>query len=150
MPIVWREALSIGNDLIDQDHRHLLSLINTVEELLTTDRPCTELLAAIDRLRDYTDFHFTREERIMLRLQYTKYDHHKHAHRSLIDQLTQATRPIRNPAQDLLPTTAGLPEEIRDSVVNLLRHWLLDHILKEDMKLKPLLAGYGRNYSAEE
>lgn len=149
MPIVWRDALSVGNDLIDADHRHLLSLINTVEDLLTTDRPRTDLLEAIDHLGNYTDFHFRREEQIMLRVQYAKYDDHKQAHGRLIEQLKQATQPILTPLEEVSPTTAGLPEETRDNVVELLRHWLVDHILKDDLKLKPLLAHYGRTYSAD-
>lgn len=148
MPIVWRNALNIGNDLIDADHRHLLSLINRVEELLTTDRPRHDLLEAIDQLSDYTDFHFRREEQIMLHLQYSRYDDHKKAHGRLIEQLKQATKSILTPDEEAPETTAGLPEEARDRMVDLLRHWLVEHILKEDMKLKPLLAQYGRSYSA--
>ncbi len=149
MPIVWRDAWSVGNDLIDAHHRHLLTLINTVEDLLTTDRPRTELLEAIAQLGNYTDFHFRREEQIMLLVQYAKYDDHKQAHGRLIEQLKQATQPILTPLEEASPTTAGLPEETRDNVVGLLRHWLVAHILKEDFKLKPLLAQYGRAYSAE-
>lgn len=149
MPIVWREGLSVGNDLIDADHKQLLTLINTVEELLTNDRSHGDLLVAIDRLWDYTKFHFAREERIMLRLQYAKYDEHKHAHGMLVEQLELAAKPIRESDPQAVVTTAGLPQETRDTLVILLRHWLLDHILKDDFKFKPLLAGYGRGFSAE-
>lgn len=149
MPIVWRNALSVGNDLIDTDHRHLLSLINRVEELLTTDQPRPDLLEAVNQLWNYTDFHFRREEQIMLRLQYSKYDDHKQAHGKLIEQLRQASRPILAPDEEASNTTDGLPEETRDKVVELLRHWLVEHILREDMKMRPLLAQYGRSYSAE-
>lgn len=148
MPIVWRDALSVGNDLIDADHRHLLSLINKVEELLTTDRPRHDLLEAIKQLSDYTDFHFRREEQIMLQLQFSRYDDHKQAHGRLIEQLKIATRPILIADDGAASTTAGLPDEARDKMVELLRHWLVEHILREDMKLKPLLGQYGRNYSA--
>ncbi len=31
MPIVWRNEMSIGNDLIDQDHKYLLCIFNSIE-----------------------------------------------------------------------------------------------------------------------
>ena len=34
MGLVWREQLSVGNDLIDADHKRLISIINQVEESL--------------------------------------------------------------------------------------------------------------------
>lgn len=147
MTIVWRDALSVGNDSIDADHRFLLSLINRLEQVLTTDQPSADLLAAIDRLRNYTHEHFGREERIMLNLAYAKYDVHKHAHGELIEQLEQVTRPIRELGESMPATTANLPAAMRDGVIELLRHWLLDHILKEDLKLKPLLAARSRSFA---
>lgn len=96
MTIAWSGAWSVGNDLIDADHRHLLTLINIFEKVLTTDRPLTDLRAAVDALFDYTRGHFSREERIMLTLGYAKYDYHKHAHGELIELLDQATKPIRD------------------------------------------------------
>ncbi|MDO9601802.1 MAG: hemerythrin family protein [Rhodocyclaceae bacterium] len=147
MTIAWSEAWSVGNDLIDADHRHLLTLINIFEKVLSTDRPLTDLRAAVDALFDYTQGHFAREERIMLGLQYAKYDHHKHAHGELIEQLKQATQPIRDLGDVMSPSTADLPREIRDSLSGLLRHWILDHILKEDMQFKPLLAKRPGNFA---
>ncbi|MHB1359500.1 MAG: bacteriohemerythrin [Rhodocyclaceae bacterium] len=147
MPVAWREALSVSNDLIDADHRHLLSLINTFEEIFTADRPIADLLAAIGELRDYTHTHFAREERIMLALRYASYDHHKLAHANLIEKLDQAVKPLRELGEVLAATAAALPEEIRDSLVGLLRQWLVEHIMGEDMQLKPLLAGRPKNFA---
>jgi hemerythrin len=39
MTIVWHEKMSVGNALIDADHRDLLSLINSVELALRTHEP---------------------------------------------------------------------------------------------------------------
>jgi hemerythrin len=147
MPVAWREALNVSNDLIDADHQYLLSLINTFEEIFTADRPIADLLAAIGELRDYTHTHFAREERIMLALRYARYDQHKLAHARLIEQLDQAAKPLQELGAVLSATAAALPEEIRDSLVGLLRHWLLDHIMDEDMQYKPLLAGRPKNFA---
>ena len=34
MPIVWRKAMSVGNDLIDHDHHFMVNFLNTIELLL--------------------------------------------------------------------------------------------------------------------
>lgn len=139
MPIVWRDAFSIGYRQIDNDHRHLLDLINIVEVALTSEQALSKLLNAIDDLAAYTRQHFTFEERLMVDARYANYETHKAAHLELIEQLRQAAKPIQDLAQGAALTTLAVPEEARDALVGLLRHWLVDHIIKEDMQLKSVL-----------
>ena len=81
MALQWRNALSVGNEMIDNDHKKLFALINEVEVALSGDNPVAEALGAIDGLATYTQEHFFREESIMINLRYVKFDHHKNAHR---------------------------------------------------------------------
>lgn len=146
MAIEWREALSVGNDGIDADHKRLITLINKTDDLLSSDRPCSELREVVDQLWKYTQEHFSREEDIMIAVGYAKYDQHKRAHSDLIEQLRLITQPIL--MGDPLPATTGkLSKAIRDGLTGLLRHWLVEHILKMDLQLKPLLANRKRSYS---
>jgi hemerythrin len=145
--IVWRDALSVGNDLIDADHRHLLSLINTLELVLTTEQPFRDLQEAVAQLRAYTQDHFSREERIMIALRYATYDAHKHAHAELIEDLDRAIKCIVDPDEAVPESTTNLPDEVRDNLITLLRTWLVEHIVKKDLLLKPLLADRPRNFS---
>lgn len=139
MPLVWRDAFSIGYKQIDNDHRHLLDLINIVEFALTSEQALGKLLNAIDDLAAYTRQHFTLEERLMAAAGYVNYESHKAAHLELIDQLKQAAKPIQDLAHGEAQTTLAVPEQARDALVGLLRHWLVDHIIKEDMQLKSVL-----------
>lgn len=148
MAIVWRDALSVGNDAIDADHRHLIALINTLELALTSEQPFRILRAAIEELRAYTHDHFAREERIMLALGYVTYDAHKHAHGVLIEQLDDAAGFVLEPGEPPPESTSSLSEEVRDKLTALLRSWLLEHIVREDLQLKPLLARHPKNFSA--
>ncbi len=34
MSLVWREQLSVGNDAIDADHKHLIDIVNLVENCM--------------------------------------------------------------------------------------------------------------------
>ena len=35
MGLLWRDQFSVGNDLIDMDHKHLIEIINKAETNLT-------------------------------------------------------------------------------------------------------------------
>ena len=81
MPIVWREKMSIGNHIIDMDHRLLICKINMIElALLAPGEKLANIRLALDELENYTEIHFNREEKIQLAIKYPRYDDHKHEH----------------------------------------------------------------------
>ena len=64
MPIMWRDQISVGNDAIDQDHKYLICLINSVELALSHEDTVKHLPIFIGQLVEYTKEHFIREEEI--------------------------------------------------------------------------------------
>lgn len=142
MTIIWREAMSVSNALIDTDHRYLLCLINTVELAVRTRQPAEILHTVVGQLREYTTQHFDREERIMLAVRYSRFDHHRGQHLALIRELDEAARPVLEASDGEDRSAAS------DGLTGLLRHWLVDHILKEDMHLKPILSQYPATFCA--
>ena len=140
MPIMWREALSVDSGVIDGDHRHLIDLINSIEQTVTGNRPVQELKAEFDQLDLYTRQHFAREEEIMISLRYAKFDEHKALHLKLIDELVEVAKPVRAAADPGAATAEAIGADGVAKVSGLLRHWLIDHIIKEDLKLRAWLA----------
>lgn len=140
MPIVWRDAMSVGNDTIDDDHRGLIDLINRVEAALQTESEQKVLTEVLDQLVRYTHEHFEREERLMRTVRYGGYVLHRQAHRELIVRLGR----IRAEIEASKAADAGA--ERSGAVVALLRSWLVDHIFAEDLRYRPSLAGYARDY----
>lgn len=139
MPIVWRDALSVDRGVIDEDHRHLLDLINSVEATVTADHKLGELQAEIEALVRYTRVHFSREEEMMFARQYAKFDAHKALHHQLVEQLNDVAEPIRAATATDSPASAAVDQVHLSQLTELLRHWLVDHIVKEDLKLKQIL-----------
>lgn len=139
MPIVWRDALSVDRGAIDDDHRQLIELINSVERTVTEDRSLRELQGNLDQLDRYTRQHFSREEEIMIACRYTRYDEHKVFHLKLMEELAEVAKPIRAIGNGDAATGKSLPGDDIAKLAELLRHWLLDHIIKEDLKLKAAL-----------
>lgn len=133
MPIVWRDAMEVGDPMIDNDHRRLIDLINAVEVTLAADGRHAELAATLEQLGDYTHGHFEREEHLMRLLGYAALAHHRQAHRDLRSRLAALRRQIEA-AKAQRPT-----DDEAQRLIELLRAWLLDHVLKEDMLLKPHL-----------
>jgi hemerythrin len=142
MPIKWREQMSVGNHTIDMDHRLLICKINMIE--LALQAPGEEMInltVALDELEEYTKVHFKREEKLQTAMSYPKYDEHKFQHQELVNRLKEIREQILG-----INDSSRLAEKA-PQLTKLLRDWLLEHVLTEDMKLKPYCAQYPVNYA---
>lgn len=143
MTIVWRDKMSVGNDKIDTDHRYLISLINLVEITLrhNDDYFCT----ALEQLVEYTNKHFKREELIQLQIDYIGYNEHKIEHQNLLRALTSIVKDLKTQRDKHLTIKVGGDENSKswakevDKLTELLRDWIVGHVLGSDMKMKPIL-----------
>ncbi|MDP1899961.1 MAG: hemerythrin family protein [Rubrivivax sp.] len=133
MTILWRPAMAVGDATIDADHQSLIEIINTVELTLQASGGNAELGTTLDQLAIYAKEHFEREESLMRRLGYGGLASHHQAHRELREELGRIRVAIE------AAKTEAVPAEEMDRLVKLLRSWLLDHLLKEDMLLKAFL-----------
>ena len=131
MSLVWREQLSVGNNVIDTDHRYLIDIINRVGQSLNT-RSRQDLVAGLDSLAQYAQEHFAREEKIAKAAGYQQVPHLSVAHQELLKQLDQVKQEVGGVGQEWSTETA-------DDFTKLLRHWLIEHVIKEDMLMKPVL-----------
>ena len=134
--------MSVGNDLIDGDHRYLICLINTVELALREPEQKQPIMDAMAQLLEYTREHFSKEERIQLKIQYPKYAGHKMRHQSLTESLQQLIAKI-----DAVDDAETLEKRAPD-LIQFLRDWLLQHVLQEDLMMASYLRVHPRNLSA--
>ena len=129
MSLEWREQLSVGNDVIDSDHKYLIEIINRVEEgLKTHDRQ--GLGTALDHLEQYAKSHFDAEEKIGSAAGYPDVQHLHESHAALIADLNQMK----------LDFAGQWTPELGEHFSALLRGWLINHVIKEDLLMKPFLA----------
>ena len=154
MAIIWRPQMSVGNDIIDLDHRYLLAIINMVELSLRYNDDFFD--TALDLLVEYTHDHFNREEKIQLKIKYPEYADHKLEHQKLLSTLAEIVghlkklnaqpkaRTIEATAEETEATTTAklsieeYDKEV-DELIKLLRSWIVDHVLGLDMKMKPYM-----------
>lgn len=132
MGIVWRPAMSIGDKAVDRDHRYLIDLINSFERSLTSFENSTNTMVALKQLEDYASGHFAREEALQLAIGYPDFEAHKAKHRSLVVQLKEMMARFESTLEK--QGESGLDQAM---FIAFIRFWLIDHVIKEDLRLKP-------------
>jgi len=127
--IVWDHVLSVGNDEIDEDHRKLVNLFNMLNHSVTEGETQDYLAAVLEELINCTVWHFSHEERLMLKYGYKGLEEHKAEHQELIKS-----------AKELQQKILQAGKLVADEELEYLERWLTAHILTDDMRLGSYLA----------
>ena len=127
--LVWDNMLSFGIDEVDDDHRKLVGLFNILNHSVTGEDAPEYLMAVLEELINCTAWHFSHEERLMLKCGFEEYAKHKAEHRKLIRSAKGLQKKI---------LLAGNHVEGED--VEFLERWLTEHIITADMKMCSYLA----------
>ncbi len=135
MTLQWRKQLSIGNDLIDDDHKYLIAIINQAEHSWKAKNR-VGLTAVLDSLSQYSKAHFLKEESIAIAVDYPDASRLHESHEELIKRLDQVTQEIGE------AWTSSWGENFTE----FLRDWLINHVIKEDMQLKPYLTKHSPKF----
>lgn len=139
MAIAWREQLSVGNNIIDEDHKYLIEIINKVEVCLTK-KSMPALKAELKRLHDYSLLHFDREEKIAIAVGYEQTPGLQQSHQSLLGKLKKVE-------SDFMSAEQAWSPELTKEFADFLRNWLIDHVIKEDLLMKPVLQKHSPAFS---
>lgn len=130
MTIFWRDAMSIGVPELDADHKKLIALFNHAEKA-AAQADHNILRVVLQELVAYVDYHFRREEAVLQAVNFPFYAEHKKAHEAMAQKAAMLRERY---------LASESPEErtrLAAAVPRLLNDWLINHIFKEDMKLKP-------------
>ncbi len=127
--IVWGKVLSVGVEEIDEDHRKLVGIFNILNQAVQDGESPEYLAATLEELINCTVWHFSHEERLMLKYRYPQLAEHQAEHRDLI----QSAKELR---QELLRADRA----VADEQILFLERWLTEHILTTDLRLGAFLA----------
>lgn len=122
--LVLDKLLSVSVEEIDDDHRRLVSLFNILNHAVAEGEPPEYLAAVLEELINCTVWHFSHEERLMLRYGYQGMAEHKADHAGLIES-----------ARELQEKILQSGAHVADQDIVYLERWLTEHILTADMKL---------------
>lgn len=118
MKVLWDNSLSINISIIDDQHKQLIAMINSLDE----DISLVNASKVINELVDYTSYHFSDEESYMLKFNYSGFKEHKKMHDSFIKRLEEY---IRDFEKERLS-----PQDLYEYLIN----WLTNHIKSIDRK----------------
>lgn len=131
MTIRWTEDLSVGNDVVDSDHRLLMELIDDVARAAGTGGRLS-LSREIRRFRNCMNRHFVTEE-IFAHMLNFPFAQHKMAHLNMRTELELTELEL------LRGGTEAAHASVVEHYAGFLRDWLVRHITEEDMQMKPAL-----------
>jgi len=96
----WKAEYSVGNELIDSQHRGLLELIVRLEQALTGDSSRGQDLDLLTELVRYANNHFSTEEDLMRECGYPYCWEHEKSHLEFREDLARLAGIIMQGDQD--------------------------------------------------
>jgi hemerythrin-like metal-binding protein len=130
--MVWNDRLSVGIEVIDNDHKRLVGIANQLYDAIGARRNKQILGGLLDELSEYTAGHFAREEEIFRSTGYADAVEHTAQHREYLEQVASLIERHKNGSK-------GVTLEL----MNGLKNSLFDHVLGSDAKYIPHLRAQG-------
>lgn len=127
--ITWKDENNIGVPIIDEQHRGIISAINSIYYTIQHENNPIAIKSILVLLEQYTQFHFLTEESLMRKAKYPAYEDHLKLHGILVERTRQQL------------IDYGQSADASD-VLRFLKDWWLYHILKEDQKYIPFMFKY--------
>jgi hemerythrin len=119
--IVWNKENELEIPIIDEQHRGIVSTINSFYYFIQQGHGSEALMPTLNILGQYTNLHFKAEETLMDRAKYPALDDHLALHKELAKKMTILAREL-------------ISKEDANSLLGLLKSWWLGHINLEDRK----------------
>jgi len=128
--VSWSSELETGMEVLDQQHRKYIDLLNVylqeATEQLATDNKSNNLKESFGFLLGYAAEHFLTEEEIMKEKDFPGYAAHRKEHQHFMKHVGQLSRELK---------TQGFSEKLSREVNFYAIEWFIDHILGSDMEL---------------
>lgn len=124
--IVWNENNQLGIPIIDEQHRGVISTINSLHYSISNGHENEVIKPVLIMLEQYTIIHFKTEKALMEKAGYPENEKHVKLHKKLVLETQKLSRDF---------------DRTRDAehVLKFLRDWWLDHINIEDRKYAPYM-----------
>lgn len=121
--ITWNETYSVGVKELDTHHQKLVTIINELHDAMRVGKSKEVLTPILQRLAEYTVFHFASEEKYMNNFNYPGYQAHKSEHDRFVAKVTQFQ-------SDLASGKVLFSMEL----MTFLKDWLIKHIQGMDQQ----------------
>jgi hemerythrin-like metal-binding protein len=117
----WLDTYDIGFKIIDEQHKKLIDIINELYEAQRHGTSQIAIIDTLDKLADYTVYHFATEEKLFAQYEYPKTTEHLAEHKSFVDQVVKFQQELKMGSLLLSLKT-----------MEYLKDWTITHILGSD------------------
>ena len=124
----WRKEYEVGVPQIDDEHRRLFSLINEYHDEHARGDTRAQIPRLLNQLVSYAEEHFQHEEKLMSDNGYPLLDKHRELHHDLVASVFAINERL-----------AADPGRARTEILQLVKNWLVDHIIKNDIDIAEFL-----------
>jgi len=136
--LMWSKDLSVGNAIIDAEHRNLICMADDVVKAIGS-RDLGNLSNALETMKNWLASHFVNEERIAQAINFNFSNHRLARDREMNE--------LRFIEKQLLEPTHPWPIDAVDYFTHFFRRLIIDdHIIELDMRMKPMLQAYGYDF----
>ncbi len=120
--IKWNDNIySVGNDVIDNEHKELIQIINKLFNAFSEGKAEDIVPEIIKELSNYTQNHFKTEEDLFETHNYPDKDVHIAKHQDFINQIEIWKNKIKQGEKN-----------IHYELMDFLKTWITEHIQKDD------------------
>ncbi len=138
--IHWSDNLSVGVELIDEQHKMLIQRLNDMTSAIEESKGPNEIARTLNFLIEYTDFHFSAEEKHMKANEYPTLEEHMTKHEEFKTTLANLERDYKED---------GATPLLADSIDAFLVNWLVKHISEVDVNFGAFLKDRGVTLTGE-
>ena len=124
----WSAEYSVAHDTMDNHHQWLFDILNDINCGLKENVSQDRIFTYMQELREYTNFHFSEEEKLMAEIGYPDLDAHKALHQGFIQQIQAYMNEFQT--VECGETKCGIAEKIRVMGTD----WLKNHICVADKR----------------
>lgn len=122
--IEWNDLLSVGVAALDKEHKELFTLVNELYDAMKKGRGKDIMSKTVEGLAHYCQVHFAHEEKLFAKTNYPDAAAHIKRHDDFRKKVKELQGKCRGKASNA------------DNIVlmNLLRKWLVNHVMTRDHK----------------
>jgi len=136
----WTDELSVGNATIDTEHKDLIVMVNGIEAMIKA-RDSFALPQAFEQLEHYLCIHFADEEDIARAIEFP-FAKNKQEHKYVLKE-------FQHMKNELVAKNGIWSDGAAEHYSNFLSNWITDHVINEDMLMKPALKNYPYDFKPE-
>jgi len=135
----WSPELSLGQKDVDEQHKELIRIANGLINAVSIGRGKRTIQNVVQKLREYTVFHFSNEEAMMEQMRFPERGQHAAEHLRL--KLS-----VKNYQRQLYKNENVNAEEVLD----FMKDWLLGHILTFDRDFATYIVAFDEAEKSKE